>query len=227
MTGLGDTALRMEGRAVAAVDRLRRAWLLGRIRFLAIWRRSHVELDVARDLRVGRRVTVKVAPRTHVSLQIAPRCRIGDDVVLLLWSGSITWGEDVQLRLRSTIDLSGALRCDGGNIFSYGTVVHCAESIRLREQASCSEYTTLADSAHFYTEPQVHYSENTVSGPIEIGPNVFLAPRVSVNRNVTIGGHTIVGPNSVVVGDIPAGCFASGIPARVVRSLELPWVDAP
>jgi acetyltransferase-like isoleucine patch superfamily enzyme len=227
MTGLGETAFRMEDRVVALIDRVRRAWLLGRIRAMAFRRRSQVKLDVAPDLRVGRRVTVKLARRTHVSLQIAPRCRIGDDVVLMLMSGSVTWGEDVQLRFRSTVDLSGHLWCEGGNIFSYGTAVHCAESIRLHQQASCSEYVTLADSAHFYTEPEVHYSENTVSGPIEIGPNVFLAPRVSVNRNVTIGGHTIVGPNSVVVGDLPSGSFASGIPARVVRSLELPWVAKP
>lgn len=211
---------------VRAVETTRRAWLLWRIRFLAALRRSTVDLDVAADLRVGRGVVVKVAPRTHLSIRIAPRCRIGDGVLLFLAKGSLDWGEDVQLRLRSSLNLVGDLRCEGGNIFSYGTIIHCSQSIRLGQWAVCAEYTTFADSAHFFTEPDVCISENTTSAPIDIGKNVFLAPRVSVNRGVTIGDFSIIGPNSVVVDDVPAGSFASGVPATVVRAIDLPWETA-
>jgi acetyltransferase-like isoleucine patch superfamily enzyme len=168
-----------------------------------------------------------VAPRSHLRIHIAPRCRIGDEVTLFLVGGTIDWAEDVQLRLRSTLNLTGTFRCEGGNIFSYGTVIHCVEAIRLGRLAGCAEYTTIADSAHFYTEPDVCVSENTISAPIDIGMNVFLAPRTSVNRGVTIGDHTIVGPNSAVIGDLPAGSLASGVPATVVRTLDLPWEQTP
>jgi acetyltransferase-like isoleucine patch superfamily enzyme len=218
-----------EASMIRALDRSRRAWLLLRIRALAAWKRSTVELDVAPDLRVGRRITVKLAPHSHVKLQIARRCRIGDGVYLLLTAGSMVWGEDVQLRVRSTINLVGDLWCEGGNIFSYGTVIHCAESIRFHQWAGCAEYATISDNAHFYTEPDVCVSENTVTGPIVVGKNVFIAPRVSIGRNITIGDFCIIGPNSVVVRDAPAGSLVSGVPATVVRALDLPWqrVDAP
>lgn len=223
MSTLLDSVRRREADLWRSVHRVRRAWLVGRLRLIAAWRRTTLELDVAPDLRVGRRVVVRVAPRSHLSIRIAPRCRIGDEVLLFLTKGSIEWGEDVQLRLRSSVNLVGDLWCEGGNIFSYGTVIHCSESIRLARWAGCAEYTTIADSAHFYTEADVCVSENTVSGPIDIGKNVFLAPRVSVNRGVTIGDFCVIGPNSVVVSDVPAGSFASGVPAQVVRPLDLPW----
>jgi acetyltransferase-like isoleucine patch superfamily enzyme len=229
VTGALGALRRRETTLIRALDRARRAWLLGRLRALALWKRSTLDLDVAADLRVGRRITVKVAPSTHVKVRIAPRCRIGDDVFLFLVNGSLVWGEGVQLRMRSTINLVGDLSCEGDNIFSYGNIIHCAESIRFAPLTQCAEYVTVADSAHFFTEPDVCVSENTVTSPIDIGKNVFLAPRVSVGRGVTIGDFCLVGPNSVVVQDVASGSFVSGVPAKVVRALDLPWqrVDAP
>lgn len=223
MSSVGEVLRRSEHRGIKAVHRIRRAWLVGRLRALAAWRRTELDLDIAPDLQVGRRVRVTVAPRSRLRIRIAPRCRIGDDVLLFLVAGEIDWDEDVQLRVRSALNLTGRFRCEGGNIFSYGTIIHCVESIRLGRWAGCAEYTTIADSAHFYSEPDVCVSENTVSAPIDIGVNVFLAPRVSVNRGVTIGDFTIVGPSSVVVGDLPGGVLASGVPATVARPLDLPW----
>jgi carbonic anhydrase/acetyltransferase-like protein (isoleucine patch superfamily) len=170
---------------------------------------------------------VQVAPRSHLKIHIASRCRIGDDVLLFLTGGAIEWAEGVQLRIRSSLNLTGTFRCDGDNILSYGTVIHCLESIRLRRWATCAEYATIADSAHHYSAPDVPVSENTVSAPIDIGVNAFLGPRTSVNRGVTIGDYTIVGPNSVVTRDLPAGSLASGVPAVVVRELDLPWERTP
>ena len=223
MTAVLHALKAREASFVRALDRTRRAWLLGRLRALALWKRTTLDLDIAADLRVGRRITVKVAPRSHVTVRIAPRCRIGDDVYLLFTRGSMVWGEDVQLRVRSTINLVGDLWCEGGNIFSYGTVIHCAESIRIHQWAGCAEYATIADNAHFYTEPDVCVSENTVTGPIVIGKNVFIAPRVSIGRGVTVGDFCVIGPNSVVVHDAPPGSFISGVPAKVIRHLDLPW----
>jgi len=224
---LRSSAWGLEGRAVACIFKVRRAWLVARIRLLAAWRATTVDLDIAPDLQVGRRVDVKIARRTDLKIHIGRGCRIGNDVLLFLVQGSLEWGQGVQLRLRSSVNLSGDLWCEGGNIFSYGTVIHCSDSIRIAQWAGCAEYTTIADSAHFFTEPDVCVSENTVTGPIALGKNVFLAPRVSVNRNVTIGDFSIVGPSSVVVSDIPPGCLASGVPAKIVRPLDLPWESTP
>ena len=225
MTALLRTLKRRERYLIMGIDRSRRTWLLLRIRWLAAWHRTHVELDVAPDLRLGRRITVKIAPRSRLSISIAPHCRIGDDVILTLAAGSIRWGEDVQLRVRSAVNLSGELRCDGSNIFSYGTIIHCATSIHVGALTAFGEYVTLVDSAHHHTSPDVPTTENTLSGPILIGRNVFVAPGASVGRGVTIGDYAVVGPNSVVVKDVASRTFVSGVPAELVRVLDLPWEE--
>lgn len=209
------------------LDWSRRARLLARIRLLAAWKRTTIELDVAPDLRVGRDVRVKVAPRSHVRLRIGPGCRIGDEVRMVLIGGALWWGDDVQLRVRSSLHLSGGeLRCEGANIFSYGNVIHCVESVRVDRCTAAAEYVTIVDSSHFHTVPDTPITENTKAGPIRIGKNVFLAPRVSVGRGVSIGDYAVVGPNSTVIKDLPAGVLASGVPAVVVRALDLPWERA-
>lgn len=61
--------------------------------------------------------------------------------------------------------------------------------------------------------------ELTVS-PVRIGDDVWLGAYVVVLRGVTIGDGAVIGANSVVAGDIPAGAIAVGSPAKVVRYRE-------
>jgi acetyltransferase-like isoleucine patch superfamily enzyme len=209
--------------ATRILDRTRRAWLVGRIRVLAFWKRTTVELDVAPDLRVGRGVVVKVAPRSHLRIRIGPGCRIGQDAHLYLTGGTIDWAAGTQFRFRATLDLAGEFRCGERVVISYGCTVHCVEAVTIGPLTGIGEYATIADSAHFHTEPDVHVIDNTVSAPVRIGTNVFLAPRSQISRGVTIGDFAMVGPNSVVIRDVPPGVFVSGVPAEIVRKLELPW----
>ena len=57
--------------------------------------------------------------------------------------------------------------------------------------------------------------------PVEIGRNAFIGDRAIILKGVTIGADAVVGAGSVVTADIPAGVVAAGIPARVVRELEV------
>ena len=55
--------------------------------------------------------------------------------------------------------------------------------------------------------------------PITLGENCWLGGGVTVCPGVTIGSNTVIGAGSVVTRDIPAGVFAAGSPARVIREL--------
>jgi acetyltransferase-like isoleucine patch superfamily enzyme len=50
-----------------------------------------------------------------------------------------------------------------------------------------------------------------------LGRHVWLGTHVAVLKGVTIGDGTVIGARSVVTGDVPAGCIAAGVPARVLR----------
>lgn len=55
--------------------------------------------------------------------------------------------------------------------------------------------------------------------PVTIGNSVWFGANVTVCGGVTIGDGCVIGAGSVVVKDIPAGCFAAGNPARVIREI--------
>jgi len=59
-------------------------------------------------------------------------------------------------------------------------------------------------------------------GQAEIGDYVRIGVGARILGAVRIGAFAVIGANSVVVRDVPAGTVAFGVPARVVRTLEDP-----
>ena len=51
---------------------------------------------------------------------------------------------------------------------------------------------------------------------IKIGTGCWIGSGAIILGGVTIGDHVIIGAGSVVLKDIPTGCFAMGIPAQVI-----------
>jgi acetyltransferase-like isoleucine patch superfamily enzyme len=211
--------------ALRLLYRTRRLVLIARIRVLAAWHRSTINLDVAADLRLGRGVRVVVDPRVEMTVRIGPRTRIDDQVLLLLKGGTLECGPETWLRRHVVLNVSGHLVLAEGNILSWGAAVHCAESVTFEALASAAEGVTVADSTHYYTTPERFFYENTRTEPVVIGPNTWLCPKSTVTQGVRIGSHCILASNSVAIADIPDGHLASGVPASDIRPLRLPWRD--
>src|SRR4051812_34843453 len=223
--GAYRTLRRNVATAIALGFRIRRALFITRVRAAAAWKRSKIELSVAPDLQLGRRVRVVVDSRIQMKLHIGPRTRIDDQVLLLLHGGSIVFGPDTWLRRDVLLNVSGNLDLVEGNVMSWGTVIHCAESVRWEPLASAAEGVSVSDATHYYTTPERFFYHNTRTAPIVIGANTWLCPRSTVSPGVRIGSHCILAPNSVAIVDIPDGHLASGVPARDFRPLPLPWRD--
>lgn len=56
--------------------------------------------------------------------------------------------------------------------------------------------------------------------PTQIGNNVFVGMKSIVLMGATIGDNVIIGAGSVVAGNIPDNCVASGVPAKVICTLD-------
>ena len=61
-------------------------------------------------------------------------------------------------------------------------------------------------------------------GPTEkpvIGDHVFFTPGAKVIGGITIGNHVVVAQNAVVVKDVPDYSIVGGVPAKIIRKIEL------
>ena len=203
---------------------LRQRLFVARVKLLAKWERASVSFEFAPDVRIGRGVRVHVWPGTRTTFRMGAKSKIGDNVTIHMRGGTFDAGIRTDLRSGTVIQVGGRITLDGENALSYGCVLHCGDSVHLGYAAIMAEYATVADSTHFHTTADDPVLDNVKFAPVEIGRNTFICPRVSVGRGVTIGPWSVIGPSSVVARDIPAGVFASGVPAEVVRSLDHPWM---
>jgi serine O-acetyltransferase len=58
---------------------------------------------------------------------------------------------------------------------------------------------------------------------VRIGDAVFIGTKATLTRNCSVGDYAFVGAGSVVVGEVPARRFFSGVPARDVGPVSVPW----
>ncbi len=202
----------------------RRRLLILRIRYLA-WRyHCKIDVDIHKSVFVGKRVNIEVRPWTTTTLSIGANSLIGDDVRLRLRGGSIELGEVVDIRPNVVLNVGGGnLVMKGYNNLGWGTVVHCAESVYCEKFMHAGEYVTIVDSAHYYSGEDEWSYLNSRTAPIRFEKDVWLCPKSTVTSGVTIGDHTIVASDTVVVKDMPAGVLLSGVPAKVIRELDQPW----
>jgi sugar O-acyltransferase (sialic acid O-acetyltransferase NeuD family) len=61
-----------------------------------------------------------------------------------------------------------------------------------------------------------------ISGNVRIGEGCLIGSGATVLQGLTIGSGVTVGAGSVVTRDLPAGCTAVGVPARVVNETPSP-----
>lgn len=217
-------AKRREPEINGALYGFRRAMIIARLRMLAAWHGAQVEIDIAPDVRFGRNIDLTVWPGSRNVVRIGPGTTIGHRTMFFLNNGTLLLGDGIEVR-RDVIFMlwGGTLEIAGENVLSWGSVFHCADSIRIGRFSIFGEWSTIVDSSHFHSEPDAAVVHNTKTGPVEIGYNTWVCAKAVIGRNSKIGDHCIVAGNAVVTGEVPSGHVASGTGAAKVRPIALPW----
>jgi maltose O-acetyltransferase len=140
----------------------------------------------------------------------------------VLNQGSIFIEDGVKLDGSSVrIDLvawkGGTISIGNGTFLNYGTNISAARSVAVGRDCRIGQYTLIMDT-DYHTSGAL--DERGPSEPIVIEDGVWLGARVIVLKGVRIGAGSVVGANSLVTRDIPAGVIAAGSPARVVRRID-------
>lgn len=109
-----------------------------------------------------------------------------------------------------------------GTIINLGCMLAATERITIGSHCMFANYCFVADADHRYDDATVPVTWQGMQpkGPVTIEDNCWFGTNCVVTGGVTIGERTVVGANSVVTKDLPAGVIAAGAPARVIREID-------
>jgi acetyltransferase-like isoleucine patch superfamily enzyme len=141
---------------------------------------------------------------------------------VLITAGSITCGR-LFLRCKTIPIEVGAAKHGslvlGQRVFiNTGATVVANHSIEIGDDCLIGDLVAIFDSDHHSLEP----SRPTRFAPVRLGANVWVGRSVTILPGVTIGDHSVIAAGSIVTGDVPARTLAAGVPARPIRTLDIP-----
>jgi hypothetical protein len=207
--------------------RTRRRWFIVRIHLAAWLVRSRVSTRIDKTADLSTRVTFEIRPRCRPVLEVGPRAQVERGLKLRL-AGRVEVGAQSQIRNNVVLNVKGRLALTGRNVLGHGASIHADGDLVLGWGACIAEYVSLIDSEHRVDGSAPHMLDHpVVQAPIRLEPNCFVAARSTVTSGATIGMCAVVGANSVVTRDVPAGVIALGAPAKPVRALPAWWLEPP
>lgn len=114
--------------------------------------------------------------------------------------------------------MKGARLNLGSGYINRNARLSCFKEISIGRNVAISENVTIWDTdAH-----SIVGKEAQMTQPVRIGNNVWIGNNVTILKGVTIGDGAIIAAGAVVNKDVPAGCLAGGVPAKVIRS-DVKW----
>jgi acetyltransferase-like isoleucine patch superfamily enzyme len=120
-----------------------------------------------------------------------------------------------------------------GSLTAGNTKIEIGDECLVLQNArlNCNDYLEIGDDVNIgqYVSIWTHASSmNVFNGypftktPVKIGSHVWLTAGTTIMPGIKIGSHVVVGNSSVVTKDIPDGCFAAGIPAKIIQGNIFP-----
>jgi len=182
------------------LERLGRAWQVGRTRMLWGWRLH----TLGRRSIFGRSLLVN-HPR---AVSVGSNVTIADGFVLA----------DLQPRQGT---LPKIVIGDGATIL-FRFQCNAARSVRIGRDVLIASNVLITDSDHVVEPGGVPVTVNAklVTRPVVIEDNCWLGQNVVVVKGVTIGHASVVGANSVVTRDVPPCTVVAGNPAHPIKTLN-------
>jgi acetyltransferase-like isoleucine patch superfamily enzyme len=157
---------------------------------------------------------------------------IGRNVSLAVY-GELIVGDNVTLADGCAIEVGPTGRVVLGDRVFVGrnTMIVAQQLVEIGNDVLIAEHCTIRDQSH-HLDPDRRREELDAlserrqpafpvdSAPVSIGSNAWIGAGVRILKGSRLGDQVVVGANAVVLGDLPAGSVAAGIPARVLRSVQ-------
>ncbi|MFT4088776.1 MAG: acyltransferase [Gordonia sp. (in: high G+C Gram-positive bacteria)] len=118
----------------------------------------------------------------------------------------------------------GSLRIGDKAVFGCNNVVNAYLDIEIGGSTLIADWCYICDFDHVTDHIEIPIKDQgIVKGPVRIGPDTWVATKVTVLRNTVVGRGTVLGAHAVVRGEIPDYSIAVGAPARAVKNRKEMW----
>jgi acetyltransferase-like isoleucine patch superfamily enzyme len=177
-----------------------RAWTpyyLKRYWRFALFRLRHPDVVTEGFVFLGKNVEIAVR-RGHGRLVLGRWVHLGDGTRLRAHEGTLRIGDKV--------------------VFASDVRVNCYLDVEIGASTLLADWVYICDFDHRTDDITLPIKDQgIVKSPVRIGPDCWLATKVTVLRGADIGRGSVIGANSVARGPIPSHSIAAGVPAVVVK----------
>lgn len=143
-----------------------------------------------------------------------------EEGVLIFNPAHVYIGRDVYVGHRTMLcgDTRGELRLEDGTWIGPDCYMHGAGGLRVGKRTGIGPRVMMLTSVHTETAPPAPIIDAPITfAPIEISEGCDIGIGSIILPGAHIGVGVQIGAGSVVVGEIPCGVIAAGVPARVIR----------
>ena len=181
----------------------------------------HVRLG--RNVTIGDGVILRLEAFLRENVQVGEYCVVGEAARL----------ENITIGDGSMIELEVVCLGHGNGRITVGRQCY----IGLRNVLDWSDNIVIGDFVHLAGPSTAIWTHSSAyqalhgdglnnkarrtTAPVYIESNVYIGGNCTIYPGVTIGHHSIVLPNSAVSADVPMGAMVGGVPARVIRELDI------
>ncbi len=152
---------------------------------------------------LGRRVEIHATPELS-RMEIGRWVHIGDGNAIRCHEGSLRIGDKV--------------------VFGKDNVVNTYLDIEIGGSTLVADWCYICDFDHRMDDVTMSIKDQgIVKSPVRIGPDTWVAAKVTVLRDTRIGRGCVLGAHAVVKGEIPDFSIAVGAPAKVVKNRKEAW----
>ena len=152
---------------------------------------------------LGKNVEIHATPEFG-HLEIGRWVHIGDKNTIRCHEGSLRFGDKV--------------------VLGRDNVINTYLDIELGDSALMADWVYVCDFDHKMDDINTPIKDQGIAkSPVRIGPDTWIATKVTILRGTTIGRGCVLGSHAVVKGDIPDYSIAVGAPAKVVKNRRVAW----
>jgi acetyltransferase-like isoleucine patch superfamily enzyme len=158
----------------------------------------------------------------HPGIEVGRHVRVGKSVRLFLDPGAaLILGDGCEVDDGTTIAVygTGCIELGRGSFVGHRCTLAAHRSIVLGHGAFLAELVSVRDHDHLVGTPPS--SGRIEISPVKIGVDSWIGSKATIIRGAKIGDRAVVGANSVVRGELPANTLCAGIPATVIRTLNV------